>query len=40
LTTLGFAIEVRDPAATSALMKSEGARWGKVIKDNDIKSTD
>jgi tripartite-type tricarboxylate transporter receptor subunit TctC len=40
LTTLGFAIEVRDPAATTALMKSEGARWGKVIKDNDIKSTD
>ena len=40
LTALGFAVEVKDPAATSALMKSEAARWGKIIKDNNIKGAD
>ena len=40
LSALGFAPEIRDSAATSALMKSEGTRWGKVIKDNNIKSGD
>ncbi len=37
LTALGFAPEIKDPAAVSAFMKSEAARWGKVIKDNNIK---
>ena len=40
LTALGFAVEVKDPAATSALMKGEAARWGKIIKENNIKSAD
>ena|SRR5438128_183172 len=40
LTALGFAVEIKDPAATSALMKSEAARWGKIIKENNIKSAD
>lgn len=40
LGLLGFTPEIRDGAAVSALMKSEAVRWSKVIKDNDIKSTD
>jgi hypothetical protein len=31
-------MEIKDPAAVSAFMKSEAARWGKVIKDNNIKA--
>jgi tripartite-type tricarboxylate transporter receptor subunit TctC len=38
LTALGFTMEIKDPAAVSAFMKSEAARWGKVIKDNNIQS--
>jgi tripartite-type tricarboxylate transporter receptor subunit TctC len=38
LTGLGFAMEIKDPEAVSAFMKSEAARWGKVIKDNNIKA--
>jgi tripartite-type tricarboxylate transporter receptor subunit TctC len=38
LTALGFAMEVKDPAAVSAFMKSEAGRWGKVVKDNNIQS--
>ena len=38
LNALGFAPEIKDPAAVSAFMKSEAARWGKVIKDNNIKA--
>ena len=38
LAALGFAMEIKDGAAVSAFMKSEAARWGKVIKDNNIKS--
>jgi len=38
LTAMGFATEIKDPAAVSAFMKSEAARWGKVIKDNNIKA--
>ena len=34
--TLGFAPEIQDAAAVSAFMKSEAARWRKVIKDNSI----
>jgi tripartite-type tricarboxylate transporter receptor subunit TctC len=36
LTALGFSIDVKDPAAVSVFMKEEAARWGKVIKDNNI----
>jgi tripartite-type tricarboxylate transporter receptor subunit TctC len=38
LTALGFTTELKDSAAVSAFMKSEAARWGKVIKDNNIKA--
>jgi len=38
LTALGFAMEVKDPAAVSAFMKSEAGRWGKIVKDNNIQS--
>lgn len=38
-TQLGFTTDIEDSAATSALMKSEAVRWGKVIKDNNITST-
>jgi tripartite-type tricarboxylate transporter receptor subunit TctC len=38
LTGLGFTTEVKDSAAVSAYMKNEAARWGKVIKDNNISS--
>jgi tripartite-type tricarboxylate transporter receptor subunit TctC len=37
LAASGFNVEIRDQAATAAHMKSEAARWGKVIKDNGIK---
>ena len=40
LGALGFVTEIKQPAEVTAFMKSEAARWGKVIKDNDIKSTD
>jgi tripartite-type tricarboxylate transporter receptor subunit TctC len=40
LGALGFTSEVQDPAAVASLMKVEAVRWGKVIKDNDIKSAD
>jgi len=36
LTALGFAPELQDPAAVTAFMKSEAARWRKVIQDNNI----
>lgn len=36
LTALGFSIDVKDPATVSVFMKEEAARWGKVIKDNNI----
>lgn len=36
LVGLGFAPEIQDPAAVSALMKSETVRWRKVIKENNI----
>jgi len=36
LIGLGFAPEIQDPAAVSAFMKSEAAKWAKVIKDNNI----
>jgi tripartite-type tricarboxylate transporter receptor subunit TctC len=36
LTALGFTIEIKDPAAVSAFMNEEAARWGKVIKENNI----
>jgi hypothetical protein len=35
----GFIIypkEMRTPAAADALLKSEMARWGQVIRDNNI----
>jgi tripartite-type tricarboxylate transporter receptor subunit TctC len=35
----GFNIELSDQAATATHMRSEAARWGKVIKDNGIKDT-
>jgi tripartite-type tricarboxylate transporter receptor subunit TctC len=38
LTALGFTTDIKDPAAVSAFMKQEAARWGKVIKDNNIQS--
>jgi tripartite-type tricarboxylate transporter receptor subunit TctC len=37
LIALGFTMEMKGPAAVSAFMKDEAARWGKVIKDNNIK---
>jgi tripartite-type tricarboxylate transporter receptor subunit TctC len=40
LKALGFAPEVKDSAELAAYMKSEAARWGKVIKDNKITSAD
>lgn len=40
LGALGFATDLQDSAEVTALMKSEAARWGKVIKDNNIKSSD
>lgn len=40
LTGLGFAPEIRDSAAVSAYMKAEADRWSRVIKDNNIKSSD
>jgi tripartite-type tricarboxylate transporter receptor subunit TctC len=40
LGALGFTAEIKDSAAVSALMSSEAARWGKVIKENNIKSAD
>lgn len=40
LGALGFTTEAADPAAVSALIKAEAARWGKVIKDNNISSAD
>jgi tripartite-type tricarboxylate transporter receptor subunit TctC len=36
LTALGFTIEIKDAPAVSPFMKEEAARWGKVIKDNNI----
>lgn len=40
LKALGFTTEIQDAAAVSALIRSEAIRWGKVIKDNNIKSSD
>lgn len=40
LRALGFSPEVKDAAAVSALMKDEAVRWGKVIKENKITSSD
>jgi tripartite-type tricarboxylate transporter receptor subunit TctC len=31
-----FPQDQRSPAAASAFLKSEIARWGQVIRDNDI----
>ena len=31
-----FPKDMRTPAASEKFLKSEIARWGKVIKDNDI----
>ncbi len=39
LTGLGFAMDLKDGPGVSAQIKSEATRWGKVIKDNNIKST-
>ncbi|MPS30189.1 tripartite tricarboxylate transporter substrate binding protein [Pigmentiphaga sp.] len=36
---LGFAADLKDPAAVTAFMKSEAERWGKVIKDNNIQAS-
>jgi hypothetical protein len=36
LTALGFTIEIKDAPAVSPFMKEEAARWGNVIKDNNI----
>jgi len=40
LKAVGFTMEIKDPAAVSAFMKEEAVRWGKIIKDNDIKIND
>ena len=40
LSALGFTTETKDPATVSAFMKNEAARWGKVIKENNIKAAD
>ena len=40
LTGLGFTSEIKDAAAVSAYMKAEADRWSKVIKENNIKSSD
>jgi len=39
LAASGFSVEPRDQAAIGAYIKSEAARWGKVIKDNGITDT-
>jgi tripartite-type tricarboxylate transporter receptor subunit TctC len=40
LKAVGFTMDIKDPAAVSAFMKEEAVRWGKIIKDNDIKIND
>jgi tripartite-type tricarboxylate transporter receptor subunit TctC len=40
LSALGFVAEMKNPTEVSAFMKAEALRWGKVIKDNNIKSSD
>jgi tripartite-type tricarboxylate transporter receptor subunit TctC len=37
LNAVGFAAEVREPAALSLFINEEAARWSKVIKENNIK---
>lgn len=38
LGAAGFATEIKNASELTAFMKSEAVRWGKVIKDNNIKS--
>ena len=40
LRVLGFTSEIKDSAALSAYVKAEADRWSKVIKENNVKSSD
>ena len=40
LSVLGFTSEIKDSAGLSAYIKAEADRWSKVIKENNIKSSD
>lgn len=38
LKSMGFTIDLQDPAQLRAFMDEEAKRWGKVIRDNNIQS--
>lgn len=40
LTALGFALDIKDSTQFVAFMKSETDRWSKIIKENNISSSD
>lgn len=40
LKALGFAPETKEGAALSSFMEAEAARWGKIVRENKITSSD
>ncbi|SFK84925.1 Bug family tripartite tricarboxylate transporter substrate binding protein [Falsiroseomonas stagni] len=40
LTSRGFTIEIQGPEETAALMRAETARWGEVVRANNLRATD
>lgn len=40
LTSRGFTIDIQGPEATAAYMRGETARWGQVVRANNLRPTD